>query len=435
MPSPSTPRIAIVGSGPAGCYLAAALARALPGCELTLFDRLASPFGLVRYGVAADHQHTKAVTRQFERLFATPGVRFAGDVSVGRDLTLDELDAQYDAVVLATGLSADRALPIPGGDRPGVLGAGAITRALNAHPAASPLPPLGSDIVIVGAGNVALDLLRFLVKDRSGYVASDVADPVLDAYLADPALRITVLSRSDAAHSKGDPQMIRELSALPRGSYTAHGSLAAPEAADRTVASRAAAYAELTAASRGAAPGPRVTLRFGAIPERVLGDTAVTGVAVRAGDEELVIPATSVLTAIGFDADGTEASGELPSALPADTGRLRPGRYRTGWAKRGPIGAIPENRACAKSVAEEIIADVSSGQLVPDPAKRGFAGLPAHVRERAVSFAQWQVLDEHERAGAAPDRVRRKLTDHAAMVAIARGATQTPAQTQTQTPA
>ncbi len=429
MPSLSHPHIAIVGSGPAGCYLATALVRAIPGCEITLFDRLASPYGLVRYGVAADHQHTKAITRQFERLFAQPGVRFAGDIAIGHDVALDELEAAFDAVVLATGLTADRALPVPGGDLPGVLGSGAVTRALNAFPGAAPLPPLGSDVVIVGAGNVALDLLRFLVKDRSGYASSDVADPVLDAYLADPVRRVTVLSRSDAARSKGDPQMIKELTTLPRARYSAHGALGALGApgapADDRAAARAAAFAELVSPDRETPGGPEVRFLFGAAPERILGDGRVSAVEIRVGAERELVPATAVLTAIGFDPEPDDLLAQLCAAPSPQTGRLRPGLYRTGWAKRGPSGAIPENRACAKSVAEEIVADLADGSLVPDPAKHGFAGLPARVRERAISFAQWSTLDAHERATAGPERVRRKVTDHADMAAIARGAAHT----------
>ncbi|MBL3698603.1 FAD-dependent oxidoreductase [Leucobacter luti] len=424
--TPNTPpSLAVVGSGPAGCYLAQSFLRAFPESEITLFDALVSPFGLVRYGVAADHQHTKAITRQFERLFAAPNVRFAGDVTVGRDLTLAELRAHYDAVVLATGLSADRALPIPGGELPGVIGAGALTRALNAHPAAATrLPELGPDVVIIGAGNVALDILRFLVKDRGGYAASDIADPVLDAYLAAPAQRITVLSRSAARAAKGDPQMLRELAALPRGSYAAPGSELDPAPDDdRAAAARSAAIAELVAAERPHFPGPAVTLRFGATPTEILGDGHVAAVVCEAGGAQIRIPATAVITAIGFDA---ETAALASSHATPETGRVAAGLYRTGWAKRGPRGAIPENRACAKAVADEIAADLASGALAPDPRKTGFAGLPAAVRARAISYAQWGALDAHERATAAPDRVRAKLTDHDQMAAIARGGASSP---------
>lgn len=425
MSSPSTLHIAIIGSGPAGCYLAQSLLRAVPDSEITLFDQLASPFGLVRYGVAADHQHTKSITRQFERLFTTPNVRFAGDVSVGRDTSLAELQAHFDVVVAATGLSADRGLQLPGGELPGVIGSGEITRILNAHPgAAERLPQLGPDIVLVGAGNVALDILRFLVKDHSGYAGSDVADEALTAYLESPAQRITLVSRSAAAQSKGDPQMLKELAALPRARYFAPGAvLETPQDADRTTAARVAAVAELISEDRESYPGPEVDLRFGATPIRIHGDTSVTSVEFTQGAETVRVPATSVITAIGFDADSTSALTEIEALPPsAESGRVSPGLYRTGWAKRGPIGAIPENRACAKAVAEEITSDLHAGTVSPDPAKLGYAGLPESVRNRAITFAQWQVLDAHECKTAGAERVRRKLPHHDQMAAIARGA-------------
>lgn len=425
MSTPSTLHIAIIGSGPAGCYLAQSLLRAAPDCEITLFDRLASPFGLVRYGVAADHQHTKSITRQFERLFAAPNVRFAGDISVGRDVSLSELQDHFDVVVAATGLTADRQLPLPGSELPGVIGAGEVTRILNAHPGApARIPELGTDIMIIGAGNVALDILRFLVKDSAGYAGSDIADEALAAYLADPARRITLISRSAAAQAKGDPQMIKELAALPRAAYTAPGAdLATPADADRATAARAAAVAELVAPEREPHPGPRVTLRFGATPIRILGDSHLTGVEVGHGAETILVPATSVITAIGFDAATTHGIAEL-AALPLspETGRVAPGLYRVGWAKRGPRGAIPENRACAKAVGDEILADLHTGALAPDPKKSGFAALPEPIRSRAISFAQWRVLDAHECATAETERVRRKLPHHDQMAAIARGA-------------
>ena len=415
------PHIAIVGSGPSGCYLAQALIRSLPAASITIFDRLASPFGLIRYGVAADHQHTKAITRQFERLFQAANVRFAGNVELGRDLSLEQLREQFDAVILATGLSGDRELTLPGANLPGVVGAGTVTRALNAHPdEAVTLPDLGADVVLIGAGNVSLDLLRFLVKDRSQYDASDISDTALEHYLASPAERVTMASRSAAVSSKGDPQMLREIAALPCAAYSTPDDLAADAGSEleRSEAQRLSAFAELVSPERHAAPGPAVTLRFGVIPLRILGTDHVEGVEFAAGDDVVVIPASAVITAVGF-----AASGPLAELLAAhsEIGRIEPGLYRTGWAKRGPRGGIPENRACAKSVAEEIVADLTSGVLPVSEATLGFDGLPASVRSVAIDYAQWLTLEQHERDLAPASRVRRKITDHNQMVAIARG--------------
>jgi len=424
MPSGAPLRLAVVGSGPGGCFLAQAILRDVPDAEITVFDRLPSPYGLIRYGVAADHQHTKAIARQFERLFSDPGVRFAGNVEIGRDIGLDALRSAYDAVVLAPGLAGDRPLEIPGAGLPGVFGAGFISRVLNSHPGERPeLPSFGTDVVLVGGGNVAIDILRFLVKDRDGYTESDIADHALDAYLEGPAARVTMLNRSAPAEAKSDPQMLSELAALPRAHYSAPElGGAGPVPDDRVASRRLAALAELTSPTRPRRPGPEVALRFGATPTRILGEKRVEGVEIEVGGGTERIAATSVITAIGFvPADslltGLLAEQSVPAC--AETGRIAPGLYRTGWAKRGPRGAIPENRACAKAVAGEIAEDLATGALVAGRAP-GFESLPPAIREQAVSYEQWLNLDRHERELAEPGRVRRKLTDTRAMIDIAR---------------
>jgi len=147
-----------------------------------LIDRLPVPYGLVRYGVAADHQGTKAIIRQFERLFERQGAGFIGNLDIGSDVTLDYLRAAYDAVILAAGLATDRTLGIPGEDLAGIAGAGAITRALNGHPDAPPLPPLGKHVVVMGNGNVAIDIVRLLAKSADELAGSDLG-PEATAWL------------------------------------------------------------------------------------------------------------------------------------------------------------------------------------------------------------------------------------------------------------
>lgn len=420
-------QLAVVGSGPAGCFLAQAILRAIPDVAVTVFDRLPSPYGLVRYGVAADHQHTKAITRQFERLFSDARVRFAGNIEIGPDLDPATLRYSYDAVVLASGLPGDRTLEVEGADLPGVYGAGTITRVLNSHPNEQPeLPDFGSDIVLIGGGNVAIDLLRFLVKGKRDYADSDVADAALDAYLESPAARVTVLNRSVAAAAKSDPQMLKELAALPRATYS-EVELGSTEAidGDRIATMRLNAFAELTSPDRPSHPGPAVSLRFGAIPLQIIGESQVEGVEISIDDSVELISATSVITAIGFAPTDDLLTGLLAThSAPAvaQTGRIGTGLYRTGWAKRGPRGAIPENRACAKEVAAEIVADLGAGTLSAGSAT-GFDSLPSNVREQAISYDQWLNLDRHEREIAAPGRVRRKLTDTRAMIDIARDGT------------
>ena len=412
-------RLAVIGSGPAGCYLAQSVLRAHPNTEVTLFDRLASPYGLVRYGVAADHQHTKAITRQFDRLLQDPNVRFAGNVEIGTDIQLDELREHYDATVLATGLTNDRALGVEGDSLASVYGAGVLTRVLNSHPdERAQLPELGSHVVLIGGGNVALDVLRFLVKGREQYDQSDIADHALEHYFSSPAKSVTQINRSAAADSKSDPQMLKELANLPRAQYRSPDfsfDHAAAEQLDRAAAARVSAFAELFAQDRAAGPGPSVSVRFNTTPIRIIGNDRVEGVELLTPRGIEAIPATSVITAIGFAPGEQLLHPELDTH--SEIGRIEPGLYRTGWAKRGSKGAIPENRSCAKLVSDEIIADLNAGLL--SSGASGFDGLPAEVAQRRVSYEEWTVLEAHERSLAASDRIRQKLPDHDAMVRIA----------------
>ena len=167
MSTTHSPTVVVVGSGPSGCYTAQFLRKQWPAADITVLDRLPVPFGLVRYGVAPDHQGTKAVDRQFDRLFTRDGVRFVGNVEVGGPVTVDQLRAAFDVVVLATGVSGDRPLGVPGAELAGVHGAGRLTRLLNDHPDEQhPVAPLGPRVVVVGNGNVALDVVRLLAKDH-----------------------------------------------------------------------------------------------------------------------------------------------------------------------------------------------------------------------------------------------------------------------------
>ena len=424
MSHPTPRHIAVVGSGPSGCFVAQALRRTWKDAEITVLDRLAVPYGLIRYGVAADHQHTKAITRQFDRAFDSGDLRFAGNIEIGTDLQLDELRAAFDLVVLTTGRWRDRMLSVPGSRLEGVLPSGDLINALNAVPRpAIPMPRIGERVVVVGAGNVAIDMVRFLIKTADDYAGSDVAPEALEQYLAHPATRITVLSRSPIASAKADVAMVRELGKVPGARFTVANT--SPAAADNALGrKREEAFAALAAIE---VDEPRVEVRFvfGADPGRVGGDGRVETVhlASAPAGEPTAIEADTVISAIGFDvnAPGQWHYAEGIDFAPSEEGFLEPGLYRAGWLKRGPHGAIPANRADAVDVAKEIVADVDSGRTPIEPGKGGYDSLPAAVRSRAVSFDQWRRIDDAEIAAAGPDRVRRKLVDHDAMLAIAHG--------------
>jgi ferredoxin--NADP+ reductase len=404
----STGKIAIVGAGPSGCFLAQSLLKAAPDLQVDLIDRLPVPYGLVRYGVAADHQGTKAVARQFARVFDRQGAEFHGNVTLGTDVTLEALQGAYDAVVLAAGLSNDRPLDVPGAELPGVWGAGLITRALYEHPDAGTLPDLGPRPLIVGNGNVAIDLLRLLAKQPDELEGSDLG-PVATDWLAQSGIEeITITGRSPAAQAKFDTVMIKELSKLSGVTIHVEGAGSSEDAAE-------AKKIEAVLALHGHATGPRrVTFRFGLAPLAVEGDDHVTAMRFQTAAGEATLPCSSVLTAIGFCADGQLPRDALLSeAQDVEAGVLAPGLYATGWFRRGPRGTIPENRADAQALAGRILADLS-----PDPAKPGRAIL-ADLDAR-VDYAGWTRIDAHETATAPEGRVRAKIARREEMLRRAR---------------
>jgi ferredoxin/flavodoxin---NADP+ reductase len=417
----ASPRFAIVGSGPAGCYTAQALRKDWPDADIIIFDRLPVPYGLVRYGVAPDHQSTKTITRQFDRLFERDGVRFAGNVHIGNDLTLEQLREAFDAVVLATGLSGDRLLGVPGDNLDGVYGSASVTRMLNSHPdAAGFTPQFGKATVIVGNGNIAMDLLRILAKRPEDFAGSDLHDDVLQLTHRDPVTHISIVGRSPAHLAKFDTVLLRELAALESVAYRVYHDRSQPFI-DGGPGDRAKAEA-LDALASASANAPRVVVEFhfGWTPESVGGDTSVTGMRFRRPDgSALEIAADSVITAIGFavqpgvDLNRAELVG--PNA-DATLGRLDEGLYCTGWCRRGPSGTIAENRRDAKTVAAAITAELhkrDDRRAVPfDP-----SSVPG-----ALSFDAWRHIDRAETAGVRPDRTRVKLTAVEALLQAAKPA-------------
>lgn len=404
-----TGRIAIVGAGPSGCYVAQALLKARPDLEVDLVDALPVPFGLVRYGVAADHQGTKAITRQFARIFERQGARFFGNVHIGRDVDLLELRKAYDAVVLAAGLSGDRPLLIPGAGLPGIHGAGALTRALHEHPDASAFPDLGSHPLILGNGNVAIDLLRLLCKTPPELHGTDLGlEP--STWLASSAIEaITIVGRSPAARAKFDPLMVRELGKLRNVSIRV---IDAGDADDPDGQKRIDALSDIHGYDTGAV---RITFRFGLQPLAVEGDGRVTGLRVAGPDGEEVIAASSILTAIGFESEGDLDRGALVQAAGhGEAGRLGDRLYAAGWFARGPRGTIPDSRTEAQAVAALVL-----GDLTPDADRIGSAVF-RNVRH-VVDYAGWKRIDAHELAGSTPERCRRKLASTAELLHVATG--------------
>lgn len=396
-------KVAVVGSGPSGCYLAQSLRKLLPSSELTLIDRLPVPYGLVRYGVAPDHQGTKAVTKQFARLFERDDVAFVGNTHIGTDITLTELQEMFDIVVLATGLPADRSLGNAFEEVETVYGAGRITRLWNGHPdEAAFAPALGQTVAVIGAGNVAMDIVRLLAKGEEDLVGSD-------AGTGSDVHHIHLIARSPANQAKFDAAMVRELGKIA-GLTVDVPDL--PEAADNKT------LIELAALSGKSGDGRKaLSFHFATRPlQPVLRGGKLSAVACASAGSEHEIPCDSIITAIGFDASKPAWRDDiLSSALSATNGHLSDGLFATGWFRRGPTGTIAENRADAKTVAGTIASTLEGKNATSRPGRVALLEKVGHV---ATDYADWQQIDEAERRAAPPNRVRAKATTTEQMLSL-----------------
>ena len=447
--------VAIVGSGPSGCYTAQAIKRRMPDARVTIFDKSPTPFGLVRSGVAADHQGTKDVEAQFSQLFERHGVEFVGSTTVttgqplddvaihgrpsfhapkvstmhaeGAEITLQQLRDTHDAVVVATGLSADNALTIEGADAPQVYGAGTIARLLNAdaeqHQATTQLPTLGTTTTVVGNGNVAMDMIRLLASTAEQLAASDI-DERTHAALTEQLHTINVIGRSEVAAAKFDTVMLREIADLPGITHTVTGF--DPETASDDA--RAKLVAEL--AARPAEPAARMKINwyFGHTPEAVVTtDNAVEALTLASSAMTYKIGTTSVITAIGFHGDQTVQLLQVSDDA-RTTGRVAKGLYAAGWLRRGPVGTIPSQRTDARELAEVIAADLA------DLGAKQVAGMPAlrnHLA-RSTTWDGWLMIDAYEKTNAVGSRPRTKLVDVRKRRFIAASATDLPRSQQPQ---
>ncbi|WP_139978639.1 FAD-dependent oxidoreductase [Nocardioides litoris] len=416
-------RVVVVGAGPAGLYTADELLKH-PEVTVDVLDRLPTPYGLVRAGVAPDHPHTKKVEQLFRAVEEQPGFRYRLGVEVGRDLSLADLEQHYDAVVYAVGASADRTLGIEGEDLPGSLSATEVVAWYNGHPdrvdLAVPLQACAASgrAVVVGNGNVALDVARILTRDPAALARTDLAAVPWSALDRSPVREVVVLGRrgpADAAFTL--PELVGLAGLVEAGELDVvvdTGGAALP-GGGAPGGRKAELLAEL--AARTPRPGlRRVVLRFHTRPVRVLGDatTGVSGVEVERDGVREVLETGLLLRAIGYrgrpvaDLPFDEATGTVPHA----GGRVRPGLYVAGWVKRGPTGFIGTNKTCAEETVASLLDDLDAG--LPR-APRPTAALDALLRERGarpVDLAGWRALDaEERRRGAARGRPRSKVVD------------------------
>lgn len=422
---------AIVGSGPAGFYTAEALAKAYGDqAKIDIIDKLPVPYGLIRFGVAPDHQSIKAVSKRYDKVADTEGVRFVGNVAVGDAVEVAELREFYDAVILATGAPHDRKLGIDGEDLPGVVGSAAFVGWYNGHPDFAGLaPPLGgTDAVVIGNGNVALDVARILSKTEQEFHGSDIVGHALDDLLGSGMQTVTILGRRGPHQIAMTPKELGELGHLERAQPVVDIGDFPPIEADEALDDRGLAKSvthlrEFAATGDGGKP-TRIVFDFFARPLRVEGSGHAESVVVErtrleggravGTGEEYRVPASLVVSCIGY------ASPMIPG-VPYDhqggkylneSGKIDDDLYCVGWARRGPSGTIGTNRPDGYEVAEQITAALPPGS---DGAKGGGAALDQLLCDRdvtATSYADWRKIEEAEAAAARPGSPREKFVRH-----------------------
>ncbi|TSB05062.1 FAD-dependent oxidoreductase [Sphingorhabdus contaminans] len=429
--------IAIIGSGPAGYYSAEAAQKKFgEDVRVDIIDRLPVPFGLIRFGVAPDHQSIKAVSGRYEKVALSENVRFVGNVTVGKDVSVDELQDLYDAVVLATGAPDDRKLDIPGGDLPGVFGSAAFVGWYNGHPDFADLePPLdGKHVAIIGNGNVALDVARILSKTRAEFGGSDIVSHALDVLEVSATEEITILGRRGPHQIAMTPKELGELAHLDRATPRVDlqdlpdtGEDALLEPGMRKSVTHLREFAAIPEAYR-ADKQISINFDFFAAPVRIEGDGKVERIIVERTklDDQLrsvgtgetyEIACSMVISCIGYQTPSIEGvpyehgRGRFANV----DGRILPGLYCVGWARRGPTGTIGTNRPDGYTVIDAVAEDIGEGA-----GKAGRPGLDALLDKRGVQvvkFSDWKKIEEAEIARAREGAPREKFVRIEDMIA------------------
>ena len=432
--------VAIVGSGPSGLYTADALARLWPDVEIDVFDRLPTPYGLVRGGIAPDHQSTKAVARAFERTLSRNGTRFFGNVEIGRDLSYDELKAAYDLVVLSVGAEIDRPLGIPGERLPGVYGAAAFVGWYNGHPRHRHLDPLldGKALAVIGNGNVALDVVRVLAKTLSELADSDICAHAAECIGAAHLRDLYLIGRRGPVEASFTPIELAELGELERCDIIVDPAVipaeVGPEVPEKEIKVRQRNLEILRSfAARVGDPKPmRIHILFNAAPVAVLGEERVTGLMLertRVVDgraeptgERFELPVDTAIAAIGYltarfpGVPFDEKRGRFAN----EEGEIEPGVYAAGWCKHGPRGVVGTNRTDAGVLVKRIAEDFAANPPVGE--KPGARAIDRLLRERGVrvvDFAAWKRIDAAEIARALPPKPREKFVTPDELLAAA----------------
>jgi ferredoxin--NADP+ reductase len=447
-------RVAVVGSGPAGFYAAGQLLSSTdPIVAVDVYDRLPTPWGLVRFGVAPDHPKIKSVTRVFEKTARQPRFRFHGNVEVGTDVSHEQLAAAYHAVLYAVGTAGDRRLGIEGEDLPGSHAATEFVAWYNGHPdyAEQEFDLSARRAVVVGNGNVALDVARMLALSAEELAVTDIADHALEALRHSDVEEIVVLGRRGPAQAAFTNPELRELADLELADVIvdpsdmeldAETSARLPEAdiTTRKNVETLAAYAQAPPAGRPR----RIELRFLASPVAIEGNGRVEAIVVERNElvadpesgtlrarptgERERIETGLVMRSIGyvgaplpgvpFDGRRSTVMNEEGRVVDPDSRAPIPGVYAAGWIKRGPSGVIGTNKKCAQETTTLLLQDHAAGRL-PEPSVDS-ADLLSELRAdgvKVVDYTGWEAIDAHEQSLGEPHgRPRVKLVSRAEML-------------------
>jgi len=430
-------KVAIVGSGPAGMYTAGALIDLCAGCEIDILDKLATPYGLIRTGVAPDHQTTKNVARAFDKIMENENVRFVGNIGFGTDITLATLKELYDIVVIAIGTPKDRTLGIPGEDKAGIFGAQTFVYWYNGHPeyrdAISNLD--ARNAIVIGNGNVALDVARVILSTKEEMQHSDLVDHAAKMIFASPIEQVRIIGRRGPQHASFSTKELREFSNLKTVStITNPADIPDDFQSDdakktRTVNNN---LAILRAYSKNEATPERriLSLDFYLSPVAVLGGEKITALRLERTHIEggravgtgvfVEYPCDLLVTCIGYK---LAKVGDLPvenGIIKNKDGLVEEGVYVVGWAKRGPSGTIGTNRLDSQRVVELMTRNHSNNS---GSGKAGAEGLNAYCVEHnipIVSFSDWKKINEAEQQRAGTNSPRRKFVRKRDMLELIR---------------
>ena len=440
-------RVAVIGSGPAGIYASDALLKSGQPVSIDVIERLPAPFGLIRYGVAPDHPRIKGIIKSLHRVLDKPGVRLLGNVDVGRDVTVAELEKLYDAIVFATGATGDRDLNIPGADLDGHHGAGEFVGFYDSHPEFARSWDLSAEsVAVVGVGNVGLDVARILAKTADELLPTEIADNVHDGLSANAARTIHVFGRRGPAQAKFTPLELKELDHSPTIEVVIdpedidYDAASEQSRRDSKIVDQVCSIIENYAIREPKGAPHKLHIHFFESPVELLGeDGKVTAIrterteldgegGVRGTGKFTDWPVGAVYRAVGYRSDAVPGVpfDDDRAVIPNEGGRVdgRTGLYTTGWVRRGPVGLIGNTKGDANEVVANLLADWENGVLSPtdEPSESAVDDFLDARGIEYVTWDGWYALDAAERAaGAAEGRERKKIVEWADMVRHARG--------------